>query len=162
MEDKKKKKLTEEEFRIKLSEVADWRIPKTISLTAEGIAKKTKGRKSNEERYQEQHEQVFNEMFDGVNPTHPIQLVAIKRKGSACDDCGLICEEGRQQEYKWFEGKKKNSWRIRCNICRMYKNPYTGKYELNSAQAQAAMHSYTNGTEESVYVTFNRGCEQEE
>jgi len=154
--------MDEELYRKKLSEVAKWRIPKTLSLSADGIAKKPKGRKSNEERYQEQHEKTFNEMFNGVNPTYPVHVDEIKRKGSACADCGLICEEGRQQEYKWFQGKKKDSWRIRCGICKMYKNPYTGKYELNSTQAQAAMHSYTNGLEESVYVTFDPECKQEE
>lgn len=154
--------MDEELYRKKLSEVANWRIPKTLALSVEGIAKKPKGKKTNEDRYQEQHEQVFNEMFDGVNPTFPIHLDEIKRKDSACSDCGITCEEDRQQDYKWFQGKEKNSWRIRCNICKMYKNPYTGLYDLDSTKAQGAINSYINGIEHSVHARIHTDKQQEE
>lgn len=126
--------MDDEEFRKRLSEVAVWEIPKTPRETSLNNKKK-RGRKSNEELYQELREEIFLEEFDGTNPTYPPMLVKLKCQPTTCEDCGEHCPSGRQKETKLYEANNKRHWRERCVTCSRTKNPYTGQFDLTNATA---------------------------
>ena len=122
--------MDKEEFQRKLNEVAEWQLP---DVTATGEIKSPKrGRKTAEEQYQEEHEEVFLEMFDGKNPTMTPQLTKVKIAAVICPDCGIVCAEGRRCEIKYHMGNPKHvdHRRERCVECKMYRHPETGLFEL--------------------------------
>lgn len=139
--------MDDKEFRQRLSEVAEWKIPKTEQEQTIG-AKRRRGRKSNEERYMELREEIFQQEFDGHNPTIAPMLIRIKHTPITCDDCGELCNNGRQKEKKLYEtgGKKNSHWRERCITCNRSKNPFTGKFDLSAQQASAVWTSYLRET----------------
>lgn len=124
-------------FRQLLSEVAEWQIPK---LTATDIKlaeqkKRGKGRPTNEERYQDEHQEVFLDLFNGINPTYPPELVKTKVSATVCEDCGIHCPNGRKKEKKLYQTGTKKNWREKCLTCEKSKNPFTGKFDLTLSQA---------------------------
>lgn len=129
--------MDDELFKQKLSEVAEWIIPKLSKTDANEVKKRARGRKSAEERYQEEHEEIFTELFQGVNPTHPPELVKVKCQATICPDCGCECSQGRHKEIKFYEtgAKKVRNWRERCITCNKNKNPFTGKFDLTPSEA---------------------------
>jgi hypothetical protein len=129
--------MKDEEFKQKLSEVAEWRLPK-LSNSEIKIAKQKargKGRPTNEELYQDEHEEIFLEIFQGINPTYSPELVKVKIQSCVCEDCGDHCAEGRKKEKKLYETGDKRNWRERCLTCERSKNPFTGKFDMTNAQA---------------------------
>jgi hypothetical protein len=86
--------MTKDELKQKLSEVAEWRQPRiSISDVKRGAQKaRGKGRPSREEMYEEEHEQVFAELFKGINPTHAPELVRVHIQRVDCEDCGRLEE----------------------------------------------------------------------
>ena len=126
-------------FKELLTQVADWRIPETITGTTSGDAKspRGRGRPSAEESYQIQRERMFQEEFGGVNPTFPPQITKLKHQEKICEDCGQCCPEGRHIEKKRYTSAKKTSWRSRCVTCGLCQNPFTGQYDLSTAKASA-------------------------
>jgi hypothetical protein len=87
-------------FKQRLTEVAEWRIPKIKPTASERRARA--GRPSKEEQYLELHEEAFIEMFAGENPTQALELVKVKRCAEDCEDCGRHCEQGRDLENRKF------------------------------------------------------------
>lgn len=122
-----------EEFKRKLTEVADWKIPDTPRETSLN-AKKKRGRKSHEDEYMELREEIFYEEFGGVNPTYPPMLLKLKIQSCACEDCGKVCKEGRKKEKKLYDSNRLH-WREKCVTCGMTKNPWTGAFDLDSTKA---------------------------
>lgn len=113
-----------------LSKVATWEIP---DVTRGGNPKKGPGRKSTEELYQEEHEEIFLDMFDGKNPTlHPL-VTKIKVAACVCDDCGKFCENGRQKDITQYHTNRPH-WREKCLTCGMNENPETGKFDLHQKE----------------------------
>ena len=133
--------MNDEEFKRKLSQVAEWKLPDTPRETSLN-AKKKRGRKSNEELYQDEHEEVFMELFKGVNPTYAPLLTRIKYQATICDDCGCRCETSCQKEKKLYDTTGNPHWRERCLTCKKAKNPYTGKFDLSIAEASAVWSSF--------------------
>jgi hypothetical protein len=127
------------EYRKKLSEVADWHIPKLspTDLKESTQRKRGRGRPSDEEKYQDAHEEIFLDLYKGINPTHSPELIKVNAKATVCDDCGCDCPQGRKKEKKLYEtGKdKKRNWRERCITCNKNKNPFTGKFDLTPSEA---------------------------
>lgn len=146
--------MDDELFKQKLSEVAQWRMPSTVTGTKSGEAKRPRkrGRPSAEDLYQEEHEQVFLEMFNGINPTFPLQLVKVKCQSTICEDCGKLCENGINKEKKQYESNKIKHWRERCVTCGFCQNPYTGAFDLPSAKASMVWNSYLRETK-GAYVS---------
>jgi hypothetical protein len=127
------------EYRKKLSEVADWAIPKLCITDIKESEKRQRGRgrPSNEELYQEAHEQIFLDIHNGVNPTAPPEIIRLKNQATVCDDCGCDCPQGRKKEKKLYQtgSKKLRNWRERCVTCNKNKNPFTGKFDLSPQEA---------------------------
>jgi Pyruvate/2-oxoacid:ferredoxin oxidoreductase delta subunit len=131
--------MDEQEFRNKLSEVAEWRIPDILERPTVNL--KRTGRKSKEDLYQEQHEEEFAEMFDGVNPTYPVALLSVK-KATDCEDCGQHCPKGRVIDAVVINGPKKSFWRKKCKACGLTQDPYTKEYCLTGAEVTHRITSY--------------------
>jgi len=164
--------MTNDELRRKMAEVAEFRMPK---LTASDIKiskqkARGKGRPTNEERYQEEHEEVFLDLFEGINPTHSPELVKLNIKPVDCEDCGRHCENGRQTEIKFY---KKTPGHIahrrdRCITCNRYRDPNTGEYTLpqgpacqvylNWAKAQYNARNKQAKTESKLKLTKEPEC----
>jgi hypothetical protein len=136
--------MDDEEFRRRLSEVAEWKIPETPRETTLG-AKKKRGRKSKEEQYQDEHEEVFMELFEGVNPTYTPLLTKIKYAPTTCE-CGRVCSSGCEKEAKLCQTKDKTIWKWKCKTCGMTQDPYTGEYILNAQKASIVWNSFLRET----------------
>jgi hypothetical protein len=141
--------MTKDELKQKLSEVAEWRMPKiSISDVKRGEQKaRGRGRPSREEMYEEEHEQVFAELFKGINPTHAPELVKVNIKPVDCEDCGHHCENGRQMEIKFYYQQARHvaHRRTRCLVCNKYKDPYTGEFTLPQGPASQVFLNWAAG-----------------
>jgi hypothetical protein len=133
------------EFKRKLSEVAEWKLPNTPRETSLN-QKKKRGRKSNEDEYMELREEIFYEEFNGVNPTYPPMLTKVRNCGTDCEDCGKFCEHGRQTEAKLQEKNGKKAWRRKCVTCSKYQDPFTGKFELTGQAASVKWNDFMRET----------------
>jgi|688.fasta_scaffold544401_1 hypothetical protein len=140
--------MTKDELKQKLSEVAEWRQPRiSISDVKRGVQKaRGKGRPSREEMYQEEHEEVFADLFKGINPTHPPELVKVYIKPVDCEDCGRHCENGRQMEIKFYPATHRQvaHKRQRCLVCNKYRDPNTGEYTLAQGPACQVFLNWAN------------------
>jgi hypothetical protein len=137
--------MTNDEFKQKLSEVAEWKLPDTPRETSLN-QKKKRGRKSAEEKYQDEHQEVFLELFEGVNPTYAPMLTKVKRCAITCDDCGEHCPNGRNKEAKLQEKNGKAAWRQKCLTCNKYQNPFNGKFELTGQAASIKWNDFMRET----------------
>lgn len=146
--------MDDEEFRRRLSEVAEWKLPDTPRETSLN-AKKKRGRKSAEEKYQDEHEEVFMELFEGTNPTYPPLLTKVKRCGCNCEDCGEYCPNGRESEAKLQEKNGKKAWRRKCLTCNKYQNPFTGKFELTGQAASIKWNDFMRETKNAYKTQGN-------
>jgi hypothetical protein len=125
--------MNDEEFKRKLSLVAEWRLPE---IKLDGVTRrKLRGRKNNETKYQDEHEQVFFKIYGGINPTATPEVTKVTRSACVCDDCGRDCPNGRDKEKKLYETNKKKHWRERCLTCKLSLNPKTGKFDLSNHSA---------------------------
>lgn len=156
------RRMDDKEFRRKLSEVADWIIPKNNQETTI-TGKKKRGRKSNDEKYMELREQIFQEEFDGVNNTIAPVVTRVKRCPVTCEDCGELCPEGRQKEKKLYEtgGKKNSHWRERCITCNKSRNPFTDKFDLTTQQASYTWTAYLRETK-GMYKTAGNAAREKQ
>ena len=136
-------------FLEKLSEVADWEIPK-VQLDASQrvtLSKMRSLKTEQEDQELEDDDDADNndqELLESINwdttdpnydptynPTFHPRITALKR-ATTCEDCGKSCPNGRQKEknvYTTEEGHK--VWRERCKTCQMTKDPFTGQFCLN-------------------------------
>lgn len=155
------RRMDDEEFKRRLSEVADWKLPDTPRETSLN-AKKKRGRKSAEDEYQELREEIFYEEFGGVNPTYAPMLIKVKCQPTTCEDCGKLCPSGRKKEKKLYEtGSKKNrNWREKCVTCNMAKNPFTGKFDLSTQQASFVWTNYLRETKGLYKTSGNEAREK--
>jgi len=137
--------MTKDEIKQKLAEVAEFRMPKiSISDVKRGAQRaRGRGRPSSDELYQQEHEEVFADLFKGINPTHAPELVKVNIKPVDCEDCGRHCESGRQMEIKFYRAMPKHiaHRRDRCLVCNKYKDPYTGEFTLPQGPA---CHTFLN------------------
>lgn len=135
--------MNDEEFKRKLSEVADWRIPE---IKLDGVQRrKLRGRLSNEEKYQDEHEQIFFEIYNGVNPTTTPEITKVHRAATTCDDCGKHCPNGREKEKKLYETNKKKHWREKCLTCGLSLNPKTGLFDAPNRTAAVEWNHWLRG-----------------
>lgn len=153
--------MTDDEFKKRLSEVADWKLPDTPRETSLN-AKKKRGRKSAEDIYQETREEIFFEEFGGVNPTYPPMLTRVKVQSCICEDCGKECPNGRKKETKLYEtgSKKTRNWREKCVTCNLAKNPFTGKFELSTQEASFVWTNFLRDSKGTYKTAGNKAREE--
>jgi len=137
--------MEDKEFRRRLSEVAEWKLPETQKETSVA-ARKKRGRKTVEEKYQDEHEEVFMELFNGVNPTYAPMLTKVKRCATTCQDCGEHCANGREKEARLHQKNGKAAWRQKCLTCNKFQNPFNGKFELIGQAASIKWNDFMRET----------------
>lgn len=127
--------MNNELFKLKLSQVADWHIPK---VKLDGVERrKLRGRPTK----QDQEEELANPEFAEVNPTAPPEILKVKSQPVDCQDCGQHCPNGRECESKFFFTHQPH-WRKRCITCGLNQNPYTGEFDLKSKDASGVWNLY--------------------
>ena len=141
--------MNQDEFKQKLSQVAEWEIP---NVTCGGnTAPKKRGRKSAEELYQQAHEAEFNDLHNGKNPTVSIALTKVKVASCVCEDCGRYCENGRRKEISQYQTNRPH-WRSKCITCGLNENPETGAFDLNQHQFNVAWSQWLRKTSDKPYA----------
>lgn len=141
--------MNDEEYQKKLALVAKFTIPE---VNGAGNAKTPKrGRKSQEELYQEAHEEVFLDLFDGKNPTIQPVLTSVIIQACECEHCGKHCERGRHYEITKYLSSRPH-WRSRCLTCGMNQNPYTSEWDLTNKDASAHWANWLRKTSPTPYV----------
>lgn len=154
--------MNDEEFRQKLSEVAEWEIPKLSSNEIKLSQQRKRGRKSNEEQYQDAHEEIFLDIHNGINPSVPPELLKVKHKHTTCGDCGRTCENGCHKEKKLYETgqAKKRNWRERCVTCGLHKNPFTGKFDMTPSESPHVWTSFLRDSK-GIYKTQGNAARED-
>jgi hypothetical protein len=120
-----------------MPKLKDWEV-KEAKKSARGKNKRTE-----EELYQIEHEEIFKEIFGGVNPTMTPELKQLKVKAVDCADCGKHCPNGRKEEIKYYHETPGHiaHQRRRCLECNRYRDPDDGTYTLPQGPA---CHKYLN------------------
>jgi len=134
-----------DEFLKKLEEVAEYYIPDTWEDT---VLERT--RKINQRRRQDQYDDDDNDFLHSDNDCQeplierqfPPVLTKVKKQSQNCDDCNRHCPDGREIDVKIHEHHGQRIWRQRCVNCGLYKNPDSGKFDLNSREVHLALSKY--------------------
>lgn len=124
--------MRDEEFKQRLTEVAEWHIPLDIDLQ-QGVANKLKKLA----KLQAEGEPIGN-------PTYPPKLDRIKHPDMACEDCGKIVQ-GRKKEIQIYKNKTICGRKEKCVNCGLHKDPYTGQFCLTGTEASIKWNSYAKG-----------------
>ena len=131
--------MTKDEIKQKLAEVAEFKMPKLSASDVKTSKQKArgKGRPTKEQLYQEEHEEVFLDIFKGINPTHTPELVKVNIKAKDCEDCGQHLTVSREMEIKFYKAVSNHvaHWRHRCKTCNKYRDPNTGEFTLPQGPA---------------------------
>jgi hypothetical protein len=143
-----------------LTEVAEWRIPKTLGeISQPKKPRQTKIKQHIDDELTDDehtdHELDFLAQHGGINPTYPPQLVKVKVQACECSDCGRYCSEGRQVDKKIYVANNIRHWREYCKTCAMTRNPYTKKFDLRGGAASMTWNNYLRYLREKKSTTKN-------
>lgn len=131
--------MDKELFKQRLSEVAEWQLPKLSpsDIKEAGQRARGRGRPTNEERYQDLHEAEFLDLFEGHNPTMAAELVRMNIKPKDCEDCGQHLTVSREMQIKFYRNMPGHipHRRERCLNCNKYRDPHTGEFTLAQGPA---------------------------
>ena len=121
-------KMKDELFKQKLSEVAEWHIPKVELGSNE--RRKLKGK---DEQFYQRHQEEFLKIVNGVVPgTQPV-VTKLKLHNTDCEDCGKCCPNGRSVLHKISVGAGlPRHMRNKCESCGLWQDPRTGKYTVKT------------------------------
>lgn len=134
--------MNEKDFLDKLTELTEWEYPKIGPNGCESVVKK-KGRRSIEEIEWDENEEemIGEEVVVSDNDTLPPKIVKLKPHVELCPDCGKLCEN-RIVESR-MNHKPVVHWRTKCSVCKNYKDPFTGKFDMNdNIKMQSTFRSY--------------------
>ena len=135
--------MKEEDFLKRLSELAEWERPMTGPNGAKSLVKSKKNIEPEYDEFGEEIEQELeseSKINEGIGPV----ITKLKPLVSVCPDCNKICEGGRRVESKLMTNPV-NHWRTKCISCKSWKDPNTGKFNLNTNQdVQNAFRKYTD------------------
>lgn len=133
--------MKDEDYKQKLSEVAEWFIPVVGAGTVSKKGGKL-GRPTNEDKYQAAREKMFLEEFGGVNSTLSLELVKVKIAAVDCPDCDRHCSEGRKVDIKICKAHGQTYFRRRCHSCNLYEDPATNKFTTNGTQSSIKWNTF--------------------
>jgi len=135
--------MDKELFEKKLSEVAEWEIPKVSqSDIIESTRRSRKGKKDLDDEFQEDDDEpVLLDLVNGVNPTITAELTKVKICATICDDCGKVCPNGRRKDVRLVRTARLH-WRERCLTCNMGRDPYTGQFNLTPQEYSLKWNSF--------------------
>lgn len=121
-------KMKDELFKQKLSEVAEWHMPK---ITLDGVERrKLKGK---DDQFYEQHREEFLKRVNYVLPgTQPV-ITKLLDQNKTCEDCGLQPKKPREVLIKVSEGCGLDKHlRRKCKSCDLWQDPRTGQYTVKT------------------------------
>jgi hypothetical protein len=155
--------MKDQEFKQRLSEVADWKIPDTPKDLGM-LTRKRKGSKKHEpdepDEPDELDEDLDSEDQDQplacVNQTHAPILLKVHVQAVDCNDCGQHCPNGRQTEAKLFKKNGQAAWKQHCITCGKFENPYTGEFNLNGLTANMKFQDYMRGSKGAYNTRANQ------
>lgn len=133
-------------FEQKLSEVAEWRYPKIVLDGTE--KRRRRGRPSKEESYEMAREQHMYDLYGGVNPTLGPEVTKLKFQPTECPHCHKVVDKQCHIEKRFVETVGKPHWRERCVTCNLWRNPYTGVFDICSSMIGTMWNQYLRGGEE--------------
>lgn len=156
--------MDEQEFRRKLSEVAEWQIPDVLEKSTKLIIKEKPNYDDNLDMDQELDQPCEGDQDDcddsdehgetsGIrryqkrtyeNRSLPPVITRLKIQSCTCEDCGKFCENGRQKEKKYYNENKAipNHWRTHCVTCNRWRHPITGEFTLTPYNISSVYVSY--------------------
>ena len=122
-----------DEFLRKLSQVAEWQIPKLEMPKRDwNYLKKHADIENNEDDDDDEEQDTTTlALVTGCNPTAAPELLGLKHQARTCEDCGTTCAKGRVTEKIRYEYQGQAIWRERCRNCGMSKDPFTGKFDVD-------------------------------
>lgn len=154
-----------EEFKQRLSQVSEWIIPEIEVKKA--VRKQIKAAKKNIQKEDDNdQEELFLDMFQGVNPTTPLAVIKLKIQPVDCEDCGKHCENGRRVEIKRYHTVESH-WRKSCVTCKMGQDPFTGNWDVPIAKLSTIwadwwrQYFYKNFKNKKRPSTFNLPIKEE-
>jgi hypothetical protein len=131
--------MDKELFKQRLSEVAEFRMPKLSpsDIKEAGQRARGRGRPTKESLYQDLHEVEFLDLFQGHNPTMVAELVKVNIKPHDCEDCGQHLTVSREMQIKFYRAMPGHisHRRDRCVTCNRYRDPNTGEFTLPQGPA---------------------------
>lgn len=125
--------MDQEEYLKKLSEVSKWR-PATLVTAGPGRPSDRRYKKTKQHTL-DSIEEDEEEIEEDINEDAPLadlgpEIVELKCQAQICEDCGIVCPNGRKKELKLYTVNKRPHWRHGCVTCDRAYNPYTGKYDI--------------------------------
>jgi hypothetical protein len=159
--------MTDDEFKQKLSEVAEWGLPKLEQATRTvGLAKHRRGRPprvsedvTDDDTSNDQED--VNLVKDGANITYAPMLVKLKIQPTTCTDCGRYCEHGRQTEAQIYFKNGNKYVREKCFACKRHKDPYTGEFTLNPHSSSVVWHTFMKTSGLKRYTTKRTAADEQ-
>lgn len=120
--------MNNKEFEDKLSQVADWRVPKpttspTLRTDKDHVEQVIVENPSTGEK-------TSKDLSMASNATLPIEITQIKPK--PCQHCERTVTDQVIKIKRHMTPTP--HWRQRCSACRLYMNPFTNKFELGEAE----------------------------
>lgn len=146
--------MDDKEFKRKLSEVATWKIPENLQELEKATPRKRRKIEvldNDNDGYNEtdnDENQDLVEEIDTKDQNLPIQLVGLRVQGCVCEDCGRRCPSGRKTEAKVYETTTRKAWRHRCVTCGLWKNPYSGEFDLKREEYVIVWTNWGRGIKE--------------
>jgi hypothetical protein len=138
--------MKDEEFKQKLSEVAEWRfvLPEEALKLTSAVKKRYYKPKRVKPVIIEPELDLDSEeeplVVENTKPT--IHLVKPKIQAVDCQDCGQHCEHGRRKEIHFYYKGQHKLIREKCITCQRHKDPYTNEFVLTPGKSNIVWHSY--------------------
>lgn len=127
--------MRDEDFKNKLTEVAEWFIPLDIDQPFTTKKQGYRGRPKASDT-------STALPVVGTNPTFGPVISKFKHCEKSCEDCGKVIDTQHVIEAKMYFTGYARHWRRRCVNCGLYMDPRTGQYTLKGTETSHAFNSY--------------------
>jgi hypothetical protein len=138
--------MTDEEFKRKLSEVAEWGLPTVEqALKNRGLTRSNKPRRPKVKEITDEDIDLEDEsslIKDGANITYAPMIAKVKCQPLDCPDCRRHCPEGRKIDMQIYFKKGKKYVREKCLVCNKTKDPYTNQFNLTGSASSNTWHTF--------------------
>lgn len=156
----KNRAMDNEEFKQKLSEVANWHYSDRKETTQQATNRYYKERREQQrlqllesmremglddedheqDEEQDEEEQDEEEQDELPGPENlPIQILSYKESFLTCNSCGKVCKTIPVVDIRPTKIDGVTVYKEKCQTCRKYKNPKTGKFDQTVHQNGASM-----------------------
>lgn len=138
------KKLFEE----KLSQVAEWHYPKIERSPGRPRSRPVRDPIDPDCDQDPDSDQDQDQNTPMINNTAAPEITRIKVPRSQCHNCGRQVNVACHTEKKFYHLMNRPHWREHCVTCDLWKNPYTGVFDVPSSNIGTIWNQYLRGGEE--------------